>query len=407
MLSKHGSLSSHLLLVAIPKSCTLPGTWEPLHEWISWSFAALSTGAHPSKDPWGNPLPKGMSELAGLPLSKGHHRGIIWSIQGDAEFYANVLKLPHWQNKNPCHECDAQRPVFQRKKCPDGKSVKILKEAEQDFVEVSPTQALLVKRSNHPLFSIEGVSTALVRGDSLHILYSRGVGSHLAGSLLHYLCYYDGTRKQRVAPTQRLNVLFSKIKEKYTQQHVQSRMTNLRLSMFTDPKKPHRQFPCLEAKAAETKHILPCLLKVLIEALPEGELIHQQMIECLASFNEIIQHFDGIDLFPTEAENGLAKDLAKRFFSSYQDLNTWALSKGLKLFNVTHKFHSMMHLIKNAKFLNFRIHHNFRAEDFVGQVSILTRLCAKVAIKYRILLHLQLTRPGFRYLEVEEEAGHP
>ena len=212
------------------KSCALPGTWEPLHEWISWSFAALSKGAHPSKDPWGNPLLKGMSELAGLPLSKGHHRGIIWSIQGDAEFYANVLKLPHWQNKSPCHECDAQRPVFQRKKCPDGKSVKILKEAEQDF-------AIVFNR---------------VRGDSLHILYSRGVGSHLAGSLLHYLCYYDGTRKQRVAPTQRLNMLFSKIKEKYT------RMTNLRLSMFTDPKKPHKQFPCLEAKAAKTKHILPC-----------------------------------------------------------------------------------------------------------------------------------------------------
>ena len=106
-----------------------------------------------------------------LPLSKGHDRGIIWSTQ-DAEFYANVLKLPHWQNKNPCHECDAKRPVFHRKKCPDGKSVKILKEAEQDFVEVSPTQALLVKRSNQPLFSIEGVSTALVRGDRLHILYS-------------------------------------------------------------------------------------------------------------------------------------------------------------------------------------------------------------------------------------------
>ena len=79
-------------------------------------------------------------------------------------------------------------------------------------------------------------------------------------------------------------------------------MTNLRLSIFTDPKKPHKQFTCLEAKAAETKHILPCLLEVLIESLPEGELIHR-----LASFNEIIQHFDGIDLFPTEAEKGLVK----------------------------------------------------------------------------------------------------
>ena len=36
-----------------------------------------------------------------------------------------------------------------------------------------------------------------MRGDSLHILYSRGVGSHLAGSLLHYLLFHEGAKARQ------------------------------------------------------------------------------------------------------------------------------------------------------------------------------------------------------------------
>ena len=153
-----------------------------------------------------------MAELAGKPLAKGHHRAIIWAIQGDQEFFSNVLKLPHWQNKYPCHECDAQKPMFKKKACPEGKSVKILKEENQQYEYVSPQQAVLAKRGSHPLFSFPGVSTAMVRGDSLHILYSRGVGSHLAGSILHYMCFYDWPQRQRVSPITRLQKIFARVK---------------------------------------------------------------------------------------------------------------------------------------------------------------------------------------------------
>ena len=405
MLSSESSLSSHLLLLAFPKSSTVPTTWDPINAWVCWSLAALCKGFHPSTDPFGHPLRKGMAELAGLPLTSGGHRCFIWSIQGDLEFCSNVLKLPHWQNKFPCHECDAQRPVHKGIRCPDGKSVKLLREEDQNYVFVSPQQALLEKRSSHPLFSIEGVSTALVRGDSLHILYSRGVASHLAGSLLHYLAYYDGTKRQKVNPSQRINTMFSRIKQLYAETKVTSRLTNLRLSMVTDPSKPHKNFACLEAKAGETKHFLPCLLQLIKEALPEEVPIHETMIGCLSAFIEIQDLYDEIGMFPSAAEYGKACSLAKRFFDSYHDLNKWALLKGRKLFNVTHKFHSFKHLLVNSRFLNFRAHCNFKAEHFVGQISVLShscsfgvktsKLCSKVNLKYRFLLHLQITRPGF------------
>ena len=70
-----------------------------------------------------------------------------------------------------------------------------------------------------------------------------------------------------------------------------------------------------------------------------------------------------------------------------------------------HKFHTAHHLIRNAQHLNFRMHHNFKAEDFVGQISVVghsvsfgnaaTRVCQK-------LLHLQLTRPGFGTLAEDD-----
>jgi hypothetical protein len=200
MLSQQSSLATHLLLTAWPKSCQTPDTWKPLDKIISWSFSALAKGFHPTEDWDGKALTKGiLFEKAGLPLTKGKFRAVIYSIQGDQEFYSNCLKLGHWQSKHPCHECDSQKPHYKKKACPPGKSFKILKQDLQTYVDVTPGQALLVERS-HPIFSVPGVSSALVRADSLHILYSRGVGSHLAGSLLHYCCYFVQDKRNRLPP---------------------------------------------------------------------------------------------------------------------------------------------------------------------------------------------------------------
>ena len=42
-----------------------------------------------------------------------------------------------------------------------------------------------------PLFKLRGTS-CMVRGDPLHILFCKGLYSHLIGSILHYCCYYEG-----------------------------------------------------------------------------------------------------------------------------------------------------------------------------------------------------------------------
>lgn len=191
MLSKASALHQHILLTAFAKSVTVGSTWTPLNDWISWSFDALIKGKHPSQDPYGSALPQHLEALAGQPLTPAHHRAFIFAIQGDLEFCSNSLGMPHWQNKYPCAECDAQRPTFKGIKCPEGKSVKELKEEHQDFVYVTPEQALLDKRSGlHPLFDVQGISTALVRGTHF-TLYIQGGLHHTLQDLSCTTCAFS------------------------------------------------------------------------------------------------------------------------------------------------------------------------------------------------------------------------
>ena len=209
----------------------------------------------------------------------------------------------------------------------------------------------------------------------VHIVYSRGVASHLAGSLLFYMCFFDGPgTRQKVSPTLRLQKIFSRIKELYVQNQVASRLTSSRLSMICHPNKPHKNFPVLEAKAAETKHFLPCLLAVIQEVLPPEEPIHEKMKICLAALVSIAGHFDSCGMFLSPKEFTTASNLCKKFFNSYHDLQQWALLKGQKLFHSTWKFHSFMHLLKDSRFMNYRCHHNYTKQSILwGKwVSLLT-----------------------------------
>ena len=112
-----------------------------------------------------------------------------------------------------------------------------------DFDIFDDVDNLLAKenpRTDHKIFSIEGLTTRMVRGDGLHIIFTKGIYAHLLGSILHYLCWFDplGT-SQAVKPSQRLNIIFGEIQKQYKQQGSGTQLTNLRISMFTNEKKHH------------------------------------------------------------------------------------------------------------------------------------------------------------------------
>ena len=207
----------------------------------------------PTENPWGEPLTKRvMAELAGKPLAKWHRRGII---------------------KFPCHERDPQKPMFNKMVCPEGKPVKIYKEENQQYEYVSAQQAILAKRSSHPLFSVPSVSTAMVRGPIWQEAFCTTCASMIGPK----------GKESALPPGFRRSLPGSKsftVREKSCQTH-------MRLPLLTDTQKPHKACPCMEAKTAETKHVLPCLQEVVKESLPEDDPIHHTMLDCLKAFNQI------------------------------------------------------------------------------------------------------------------------
>jgi len=107
------------------------------------------------------------------------------------------------------------------------------------------------------------------------------------------------------------------------------------------------------------------------------------------------------DVFSAE-EYEEAWGLAKGFAKDYEILPAWASSEGRLLFNTAIKHHTFLHLAKDAVHCNPKHPWTFRSEDFVGQIAKLahsctmgtsaTKISAKLSSKYRILLHLVLTR---------------
>ena len=406
LLNPSQSLHSHLLLACYPKSATLADTWKPIQRWLKWSFQALLDGCHPSTGPDGEALPKGsvFVALKGQPLSPGNFRCTIWSIQGDHEFYSNVLGMPHWNNRFPCWECDCHQPSTKKTKCPKGKSFKLLTEEQQAYVYVDQ-EAALSKGYTHPLFEIPGLSSRMIRGDMLHIVFCKGVCSHLVGSILKFFIYFDGKGKQSVAPSDRLAIIFKEVQANYREQEAPTRLTNLKLSMIVDTKKPHAHWPKLDCKGAETKHFCFAFLPVLANLVDESKDEQWHMKVALESLCNLIDIFGHGLMFLSEVQYERARSLAKRFFAAYDFLTEWAKVHKQKLFHVVMKFHTMMHMVKNSKFINPKFLANWRSEDFVGKIALLghscsmgtrsTKLSGKILKKYRVLLHLHLTRPGF------------
>ena len=415
LLCQYHSLAAHFLVSAIPKACTTESTWDPIMEWVTWSLEALLKGYHPEVGPKNEPLLKGspFHALKGLPLTPGNYRAVVWAVQGDHEMYSNTVHLPHWNATSPCWDCDCKQPFSKGTPCEKGKSFKIVKEGKQRFIYVDTKAALLKGKTNHPLFSVPGLTTRMVRHDGLHVLFVRGVCAHLVGSILHYMAFFDGKGVQSVKPSERLAFIFEEIQEVYKRSSAPTRLTNLKLSMICDVAKPHKQFAKLDCKGAGMKHLCVALLPVIKNMLDRKQEQHRDMVSALQCMVDLIQLFDRIGIFPSSKEYMQARNLEKRFFAHYDSLNIWAQENDRLLFHLVMKHHTLHHMVRDSQFLNPRNCWNFRAEDFVGKISRLgasvamgvksTKMSQKINAKYRILLHLQLVRLGFGLVSCQDD----
>ena len=400
LLSTMSSVDMSIYLAGFPKSCTVnrengnEGTWWPVWMWIAWSFTAAFHGVHPLTDPWGNPHPakSDLAKLAGKPIGKNNWKLCLWCLEGDHEYFSNVLGLPHWANAKPCWDCNTEtaHPLLTWKhfpRIPGGWQILTSDEARAAI----PDQ---------PLFTIPGVATKTVAHDALHILFCKGVLSHLLGSVLHTMCWPSAGR-QAMSPTSRLATIFRRVVTLYGENRATTRLSNLKLKMFTDPDKPWKEWPFLKIKGSEAKHLLPCLATISME-VSTGSEHDVRRTSCLQAMTGLVKCMDTAGQYPTAVEAGQASAFLDQFYEHYDWLQTWAGREERWCYHATIKFHMLNHLVFNLRYLNPTQYWCFKAEDNIGKLGIMclsvsmgvrsTHLSTKLASKYRHFLHFRMTR---------------
>lgn len=163
-----------------------------------------------------------------------------------------------------------------------------------------------------------------------------------------------GWQRKKKPPNERLGLIFQEVQKHYKEVAAPVRLTNLKLSMVVDTKKPHASYPKLEAKGAETKHFYFSFLPVLKKLLTKDKEEHKHMIEALESLCGLVDFYDKTSMFLSNTEFAKSMSLGKRFFKAYAFLRQWALTKGFKLFHIVMKFHTLKHLITNGQVMNPR-----------------------------------------------------
>ena len=407
LVSSGSSQDTSLLMALWPKSATLPatatqeGTWRVMLLWLAWSLTALFWGLHPTLDPWGAPFPPNseFGKLAGKPLTAAGYRCCLWALEGDQDYFANVLKMAHWNNENPCWACDCLKGH------PELDPL-ILMPGKQRWTIRNAAAARAALRSDHPFVTkVPGVTSLMVAQDALHILFCKGILSHLMGSALHIWCWPTPGARNAVPPARALASIFSRVQQLYREHSCRARLTNLRLSMFTDPDKPHKTWPTLHIKAAECKHLLKPLAVIALERAASSTDLDMRIASCFVEMSRLVDILDEQpDTLTAEAHLELT-NCALRFFGHYEWLNAWGKEQERYVFHKVIKFHMFHHLIIDAKYLNPRAYWCFKGEDYVGRIARLAASCAfgvsairlsqKVAAKYRHWLHVRLTRGDY------------
>ena len=406
LLSAGSSQDTSLLAAVWPKNCTIDvkgqieeGTWWKVLVWLQWSFDALFEGRHPDKDPWGNVFLANslFQDLAGTSLCDSGHRGVLWSLEGDQDYFANTLKLNHWNNPNPCWACDTVTTDPQ-------KTWKNLMPNQTGWISKNAAQAKATLTSRHPLLRIRGVTTLMISPDALHILFCKGILSRLLGSVLHLWCWPIKGGRQETKPADTLAAIFCAVQCIYKELNTPTRLTNLRLGMFSNPDKPHASDAFLNIKGSECKHLLKPLAIISSRKNNVSEL-DKRIASCLLAMDRLVDIMDESEIFLEEKQHQEMVVALAHFNGHYSWLNSWAASEERQLFHITIKFHMNCHLVMTAKCLNPKFFWCFRGEDYVGRISALAAsvsmgvgviaLSTKIVSKYRHWRHLRLTRGDF------------
>jgi hypothetical protein len=195
------------------------------------------------------------------------------------------------------------------------------------------------------------------------------------------VCLYKLYKQLAGSPAKNLETLWDRISQYYSDFKVQSRYSVIKMSMFTNPKQPKKNMPCLKGKASEVRHLGPALLEACNSYLNAADPLEAQVLagmQMSVRMEEILDEHAQAWKLPTEAATEFL-DCTYNFLSLFTSLaNSYQKPPlSLKLFNVTIKCHYLLHSALMSKFLNPRLIWCYSAEDYMHKIKILGQSCVK------------------------------
>ena len=261
---------------------------------LSWSLEALFHGIWPTTTPSGQEWPPGPDrDRAGTPLADGHYT-LLWSIQGDLDWYAKTMGLSHWRSHKPCWLCHADNddtPLRWNNLSPDAPWHDHPRHMD-DFLRDFPRA--------RPLMQLPGMTLGRLSPDWMHLKHL-GLDQRLLGSVLYLLVYQLGDGR----PEDIMREVFAGIQAYYREHGVTSRFGKIKVSMFVNTERPHADYPKLKGKANEIRHLTPALLEVWQNWPKDNELMWDLVTATLqmsSALEEVVNSHEGFVLQDLEEE---------------------------------------------------------------------------------------------------------
>lgn len=358
-------------------------TFKVVFEMLAWSQKALILGKYPSTDHLGRPFPQGSwrAKMAGKSLKI---RGGIIQKCADWQWFLVALNLCGWQGEGAdqliCWLCNGGKNSVCN---------------AYDFSLGAPWRGTMLNMVSHwerarqsrkepsLIFLIPGFLIIFCIVDMMHA-GCLGVLQYAQGNVVYELWRkLGGTRKKWQHACGLLENMFISMSK---EMGVSRPFHSLTIGLFL----PASNKPCLKLKAAEGRHCLPVLIRILQTFFPptnEHEEMRMACIQALANVYDEMENWIGGGV--SSFQIGV---YARKHLLLYAELSRLSLDK--RKWKLYPKHHLFQHCCENAR-SNPRLSWNYTCEAEMGAAVGLANccntptLCRMVLEKYRGTFQLE------------------
>lgn len=316
----------------------------------------------------------------------------VWAFKGDMEYLANYLNLEHFGAHVMCPWCEA---------CYLEPDHPLVESGVYGFIPWNdfrwtakwrttswnrhPVASWLASHADrHPIFYVPGVTIHTIMPDHLHIC-DLGVFQRIIGNLLFCMVFNRLVPGDDVAS--RVQSAWFLVEQEYANLGIPAsrKISGLRLPMFCNDKKIHGAQPGLRGlKAAETRDMMPPVVAAFEKLAMTFDSVENRLaVECgrqACGYLDIMKNIEGPVM--TEAEASDIQSCVYRMLMCYSALNSISVSRGLKRWGATPKFHYLCHLADMCSYSAPRANWTYMDEDFMGIMRTLVQACCTGGAAY-------------------------